>query len=98
MTLNERQALDIYRTFCRKNVMDLVGAVYAGMIPKNQLAHGKWYVGYCRNASKAWWNAEQQVFSYKRVKWSYEYWEDIPHPEDDEGYDIFVPVALIEEN
>lgn len=66
-----------------------------GMLRKEQLVHGKYYGGYCRNAEVARWNAEEQMFSHVRHKFGSAFEEDIAHPADDHGYDVFVPVAEV---
>lgn len=65
-----------------------------GMFAKKDLVDGATYIGTCRNAEEAVWHADKQRFTYVRSKWGSSYDEDITHPEDDEGYDIFVPVGV----
>lgn len=60
-------------------------------IPKKDLVHGTEYKGHCRNASKAVWNVDKQKFTYIRIKFGSAFLEDINHPEDDNGFDLFVP-------
>lgn len=67
-----------------------------GMIKKEDLINGKKYFGTCRNASEAIWNSEKQRFTYIRTKFGSSFEEDINHPEDDNGFDLFVPIKLIE--
>ena len=64
--------------------------IRCGAIPKKDLIIGKTYVGDCRNASEATWNGK--TFVYKRRKFNFEYVEEINHFEDDNGYDLFVPL------
>ena len=52
--------------------------IRCGAIPKKDLIVGKTYLGDCRNASEAIWI----------------YDEEINHFEDDNGYDLFVPMKL----
>lgn len=59
-------------------------------IPKKDLVVGQEYPGTCRNARKATWDGEK--FHYMRTKWGNTYDEAINHYEDDDGYDVFVPV------
>lgn len=66
-----------------------------GMIPKKDLEDGVTYCGMCRNAEEAIWNAEKQKFIYKRTKFNYTFDEDINHPEDDNGYDLFIPIKKL---
>lgn len=59
-------------------------------VPKSELVEGRVYKGVCRNADEAVWNG--RVFVYDRHKFGYTYKEKINHYEDDDGYDVFVPV------
>ena len=65
-----------------------------GLIGKADLVDGALYVGWCRNAGLARWHADTQRFVYQRTKFGSTFEETIVHPEDDEGFDIFVPVGL----
>ena len=67
-----------------------------GGIPKKDLKDGHLYQGSCRNADEALWNAEKQCFIYWRTKFGSTYQEEINHFEDDDGYDLFVPIKEIE--
>ena len=62
-------------------------------IPKSELEVGKEYKGECRNASKAIWDGKK--FWYERYKFGRTYNESINHYEDDDGYDVFVPIKEI---
>ena len=70
--------------------------IKAGAIPKKDLVDGKTYCGKCRNAYEAVWHQDKNVFIYKRNKFGFIYDEDINHFEDDNGYDLFVPIGIIE--
>jgi hypothetical protein len=61
-----------------------------GAIPKEKLIVGKRYYGNCRNANVAVWLGE--VFEYQRYKFGCTFLEKINHFEDDNGYDLFVPI------
>ena len=63
------------------------------IIPKSELIINKKYNGNCRNASEAVWNGEK--FIYKRHKFGTDYIEEINHYEDDDEYDVFVPIEEI---
>ena len=63
------------------------------MIAKKDLIVGKQYVGRCRNARVALWDGK--VFWYLRTKFGDVFAEKINHPEDDNGYDLFIPETLI---
>lgn len=62
-------------------------------IPKSELRNGITYKGNCRNASEAIWDVDK--FVYTRYKFGSTYFETINHYEDDDGYDVFVPVEII---
>lgn len=68
--------------------------IRCGAIPKKDLIIGKTYLGHCRNADRAVWNGE--VFIYQRTKFGYTYPEKINHFEDDNGFDLFVPIKIME--
>lgn len=65
--------------------------IRCGAIPKDKLVVGHTYLGNCRNASKAVWK-ENGVFEYQRTKFGDTYPEEINHFQDDDGYDVFVPI------
>lgn len=65
-----------------------------GAIPKKDLIIGREYIGSCRNSDKAKWIGEK--FEYQRQKFNFTFTEEINHFEDDDGYDLFVPLKLIE--
>lgn len=46
-------------------------AVRLGMIPIIDLVDGQWYMGYCRNANKARWDATRQEWFYNRYKFGW---------------------------
>lgn len=66
--------------------------IRCGGIPKEELIVGETYIGSCRNASEAVWNGEK--FTYMRTKFGTTYAEDINHFQDDDGYDVFVPIKI----
>lgn len=68
--------------------------IECGAIPKRDLIIGKKYMGSCRNSSEATWNGT--VFIYERYKFGSYYNDEINHFEDDDGYDLFVPLKIIE--
>jgi hypothetical protein len=68
--------------------------IRCGAIPKSQLEIGFVYEGSCRNADKAVWNGFQ--FEYEREKFGSKFKEKINHFEDDNGYDLFVPIKKCE--
>lgn len=66
--------------------------IRCGGIPKDELVVGKTYIGNCRNATEAVWDGEK--FTYMRTKFGNTYPETINHFQDDDGYDVFVPIKL----
>lgn len=60
-------------------------------ITKEHLQDGAYYIGKCRNASIARWDAKENKFYYWRQKFSFLFIESINHPEDDDGFDLFYP-------
>ena len=66
--------------------------IRCGAIPKDKLIIGETYIGTCRNSSEATWNGNE--FEYKRYKLGYYFNDTINHFQDDDGYDVFVPVIL----
>ena len=78
----------------RSKPADVEGALKAGMIGVKDLVVGQRYYGNCRNASVATYLGEG-VFVYKRYKFGSTFDEEIFHPEFDDGFDLFVPVAKV---
>lgn len=85
-------AEEIYTLLNVVNDRNLTEAYDMGMIRKENLVVGKTYIGHCRNADEAIWS-NNNCFVYQRHKFNSIYPENIVYPSDDEGYDIFVPVA-----
>ena len=67
--------------------------IRCGAIPKDKLIKGKTYFGSCRNAETAVWLGDK--FEYTRHKFGASYQEKINHFEDDDGFDLFVPIREI---
>lgn len=65
------------------------------MIHKKDLEHNMRYAGSCRNSRTAYWDAEAEKFKYVREKWGFTFIDGIEHPEDDRGFDLFVPERVI---
>lgn len=76
------------------NTLIIPKLLECGAIPKKDLIKGKKYIGSCRNSSEAIWNGSK--FIYKRYKWGTFYDDDINHFEDDNGFDLFVPIKICE--
>lgn len=65
-----------------------------GIIPKKDLSKGKYYYGKCRNGRVALWNGHE--FVYMRDFWGRSFFpEEINHLEDDEGFDVFIPLKEV---
>jgi hypothetical protein len=67
--------------------------IRCGAIPKDKLKVGSKYEGECRNTNYATWDGEK--FTYKRYKFGDTFEEDINHFQDDDGYDVFVPLREV---
>ena len=80
------------KKMCRQGITseDIEAAYEAGMLRKDDLKEGHYYAGTCRNASIALWRGDR--FSYMRSKFGSRFSEDIFHPEDDNGFDLFIPL------
>jgi hypothetical protein len=63
-----------------------------GGIPKDFLVVGEEYWGSCRNSDIAKWTGEK--FVYQRCKFGYRYEDEVNHFQDDDGYDLFLPIKL----
>jgi hypothetical protein len=71
-------------------------AFEAGMIAKADLKDEQYYLGSCRNASVAVWDERRNCFYYQRHKFADIFAEGINHPEDENGYDLFIPFYEVE--
>lgn len=90
------QAVNIKKLFSNPiQPHQLEAAHQAGMVAKKDLIDDAWYYGICRNASIARWNAEENKFYYLRTKFGTTQAESIRHPEDDNGYDLFIPIKQL---
>lgn len=69
--------------------------VRCGAIPSSELIVGKKYYGHCRNADAAVWLGDK--FEYERTKFGSSYREHINNFDNDNGYDLFVPIRLSDE-
>lgn len=61
-----------------------------GIIPKKNLKKNIYYKGKCRNATVSLWNGFE--FVHMRNKFGSYYIDSVNHIEDDNGYDLFVPL------
>lgn len=69
--------------------------IRCGAIPSSELIVGKKYYGHCRNADVAVWLGDR--FEYERTKFGSSYIECINNFDNDNGYDLFVPIRLSED-
>lgn len=65
------------------------------ILDKDELVVGQTYKGLCRNATEAVWDGER--FEYTRYKFGDSFKEKIRHPEDFNGYDVFLPLRRANE-
>ncbi len=86
-----------YHAYCRDMNALSDHSVFDVVIPKSNLIDGGEYFGVSRNATVAKWSAERNEFVYMRIKFMDTFEDTLPHPEDDDGHDIFVPLQLINE-
>jgi len=87
------------RAVIHKTSTDILEALDKGLIIcKKDLVDGAFYYGSCRNARVAKWNASKNCFEYIRTKYGDRFWETINHPEDDNQYDLFVPVLKLDDD
>lgn len=78
------KTLEDYQEYVVKNF------IRCGAIPKSKLETGKTYLGNCRNSEEATWLGDK--FEYTRYKFGTSFKETINHFEDDNGFDLFVPL------
>lgn len=64
-------------------------------IAKEDLIHGAYYKGHCRNAEIARWNKVRNVFVHWRYKFGETFLEEIRYPGDD-NYDCFIVERIAE--
>lgn len=96
LMINENSAHEIYRILGKPITPENLKIAYEkGMIRKEQLKDGQTYLGYCRNNTMAMWREKRQMFEYERTKFGAKFFEHIPHPENDIGFDIFVPTQEV---
>jgi hypothetical protein len=68
------------------------------LLERSELKHGVYYVGRCRNATVARWNAKEGCFYHWREKFGRIFIETIKHPVDEGQYfDVFRPVRVLSE-
>jgi hypothetical protein len=65
-------------------------------LSKAELKDGAYYFGGHRNGDTCRWNAEDSKFYYWRDKFGSRFVETIRHPEDDDGFALFIPLKEID--
>lgn len=60
------------------------------ILAKDELNVGQIYHGDSRNTESAYWDGVK--FIYSRFKYGGHYEDTLPHPEDDDGTDVFCPI------
>lgn len=88
--------LSVYRIHLPEHIpAALYKELYSkGVIPKKDLQKNRYYLGKCRNASVALWNGYE--FVYMRTKFGHVSIDNINHLEDDNGYDLFIPIEQVQ--
>ena len=66
------------------------------LIERSLLQDGSYYVGLCRNATVARWNAKESRFYHWQLECGSLCVETIRHPEDETRFDVFSPMRLLE--
>lgn len=66
-----------------------------GVLRKEQLIDGEYYEGFCRNADVAMWDEKENCFWYMRHKFGSVFAEKINHLQDDNFYDLFIPIRRV---
>lgn len=61
-------------------------------ITKRELRNGVIYHGICRNTDVARWDSDEFLYFREKFKMIYTY--SIKHFEDDDGYDVFIPIEV----
>jgi len=96
LTTKYDQALYIYDEVLPRGGISneaLKRAYDLGMLASNQMRMGHYYLGYSRNANMAHWNGEVFAITvWEQTQWLF---DEIVHPDQDEGFDIFVPTLDI---
>lgn len=103
-TLTVQECFPTFKTIDKENVKHLrlpnpisfscyLELYRKGVIPKRELVKDTYYAGSCRNTSMAMWDGER--FLYKRHKMGTTFTDVISCIEDDDGYDLFVPVEAV---
>jgi hypothetical protein len=68
-----------------------------GVIRGEDLKHGKYYIGKCRNAVIGRWDANKQVMWHMRYKFGF-YADNVNYLDNDNGFDLFVAIKEIDVN
>jgi hypothetical protein len=95
---NDKVAIEVSRILRQQPISAeaMAEAVAKGMIAIGELEDGAHYYGTCRNAKVAVWCLAIRKFIYWRHKFGARFAESIEHPQNDNGFDLFIPIQRIE--
>lgn len=89
----EPQDLTDVREFVARAIKSRTHDEFTGrtILPRDQLRHGAYYKGRCRNATIARWNATQECFYHWCEKFGRTYIQTIKYPTDEQDpwWDVF---------
>lgn len=64
-------------------------------VAKKDLQDGVLYWGTCRNSDHAFWDKKKNCFWHFDSRFGHR--DELPHPEDDDGSDLFFPFGVVDE-
>jgi len=85
--------LPVHRPEWKTPRPDLTPFYEQGLVRKEDLQHGAYYLGSCKHSAVARWHATDRLFFYVTRRFGGEAEEGIPHPADDCGEDVFVALT-----
>jgi len=89
----EPEDLTAVRAYIASEIKSRTSDEFTGrpILPKDQLKHGRFYKGRCRNATVARWNVEENCFYHWREKFGRIFIETIKYPTDETEpwWDVF---------
>lgn len=68
-----------------------------GVIRGEDLEHGKYYLGKCRNAYVGKWNDDKKVMEHMRYKFGVFTKDNVNYLDNDDNFDLFVAIKEIDE-
>jgi hypothetical protein len=75
-----------------------MGFEEAMSLEKKDLEDQEYYLGLCRNAEVALWDAKNNCFWYMKDEYSVHFKESIKYLTDENYYDVFVPFEKVPKN